>query len=151
MTYTRKPRVFKLEFEEGTHFEGLSMSTRGLSIKEFTSVALKLGDIAGGMENASQTDQLAALPRLADALDEIREMFADALIEWNMKEEDGTPTPPTLDGVQLLDDQEFFLLINEWTTAIGGVSAPLGKGSTSGATSPELSALMEPLSPSQAS
>jgi hypothetical protein len=147
MGYTRKPKVFKVTFDVGHEFEGLSITTRGLSVAQFADLAQRLqgiGDVFEGQDD--QSEQIAALIALTGQLAPLRATFAEALMSWDMVEEDGTPTPATLDGVNLIEDMEFLTLIGSWVDAIGGVSAPLGKASPSGGTSPVLSGLMEPLS-----
>jgi hypothetical protein len=147
MSYTRKPKVFKVTFGDGHEFEGLSITTRGLSVADFADLAQRLSGVADVFEGeADQSQQIAALRGLTEQLGPLRATFADALMSWDMTEEDGTPTPATLDGINLLEDMEFLTLVGAWVDAIGGVSAPLGKASPSGGTSPVLSGLMEPLS-----
>lgn len=155
MGYVRKPKVFKLTFvDDDSAFPGLEIQTRSLKIRELAEFGLKLSQSTRGVEGGTDEEKFAAIPALSEALDDTREMFADALISWNMEEEDGTPTPADVDGVKLLDDQEFLTLISVWLNSIGGLDAQkddddLGKGFGSGGTSPELSSLMEPLSPNQ--
>ncbi len=152
MGYTRKQKVFKVSFADDHQFAGLTLTTRGLTVKEFVEFGIRLQGVGEAMQGAVRPDeQMAALDSLSDALTVVRGMFADALMSWNMTEEDGTPTPPTVEGVTMLDEMEFLTLVEEWLNAIGGVSAPLGKDSTGGVTSPELSPLMEPLSVNQVS
>lgn len=157
MTYVRKTKVFKVTFEEGHAFGGLTMTTRVLKIAEYAEFGIRLSTVTGGVVvGATIEAQQAHLEHLKAAIADAQELFADVLIEWDMQEEDGTPTPATLDGIRLLEDSEFMSLLNGWLSAIGGSAVAdsgdgLGKDSGSGETSPELSALMEPLSPSQAS
>jgi hypothetical protein len=148
VAYTRKPKVFRVSFEEPHPLAGLTVQTKGLSIKEFAAFGLRMGDVAQIEQAGTDAEKLGELRDLVDAIDEVRSLFADALIEWDMLNEDGSPVPPTLDGVKSLDDDEFFGIVNEWLEAIGGPSPDLGKGSGLGGTIPDLSDLMEPLSPS---
>lgn len=145
MAYTRKPKVFRVSFEEPHPLAGLTLQTKGLSVKEFAAFGLRLADVAQIDAAGSDAQKLDELKDLIGAIDEVKEMFADALIEWDMQEEDGSPTPATLEGVQSLTDDEFFGIVNEWLTAIGGVDESLGKESTLGAV-PDLADLMEPIS-----
>jgi len=151
MAHRRKQKVFRVEFGPGTEFDGLELVTRSLAVKDFAAFGLSLQTIGETLDGGTEADQLKALAGLTDQLADVQERFADKLMSWTMEEEDGTPTPATLEGVKLLDDFEFISLVGAWLDGIGGISADLGKGSGSGETSPELSALMEPLSPSQAS
>ena len=151
MTYVRKPKIFKVSFEEPHPLSGLSLCTHPLSVREFAAFGLKLAEAADVERAGTDIEQLKGIASILDSLDDVRAMFADKLISWDMEEEDGTPTPATLDGVLLLDDGEFYGIVEEWLSAIGGVDADTGKDSGSGETVPELLPLMEPLSPSQAS
>jgi hypothetical protein len=151
VAYVRKPKVFKVSFEEPHFLAGLTLQTKSVSVREFAEFGLKLGE-AAQVENAgTDAAKLRGLALLLTSLDEVREMFAEKLISWDMEEENGEPTPATLEGVMSLDDKEFYGIVGEWLDAIGKPDEDLGKDSGSGATSPELSDLMEPLSPSQAS
>lgn len=151
MTYVRKPKVFKVAFEEPHSLAGLSLQTHGLSVKEFAAFGLKLGAVAEIEQAGTNAEKLSQLSGLLGAVEEVRSMFAEKLISWDMQEEDGSPTPATPDGVNLLSDDEFFTLVAEWLSAIGGVDESMGKDSTHGETFQELSNLMEPLSQNQAS
>lgn len=145
MGYKRKaPKVFKVAFAEGHEFEGLEMTTRGLSVAEFAEFGIKLQRLGTGLgDQDTPEDAVEALKAFMGALDASRAGFADALLSWNMEEDDGTPTPANLEGVNRLDDVMFLSLVREWLEAIGGVGDDLGKDSGSGETSPELSSLME--------
>ncbi len=151
MAYTRKPKVFKVSFEEPNTLAGLTLTTRALSVKDFAEFGLKLADVSE-LENAgTDRERLNKLSHLLDSLEEVRVMFADKLISWNMEEEDGSETPASVDGVMSLSDEEFYSIIGEWLSAVGGVEENLGKDSDSGEITQGLSQLMEPLSPSPVS
>jgi hypothetical protein len=145
VAYTRKPKVFRVSFEEPHPLAGLTLQTKGLSVKEFAAFGLRLGEVAMVERAGTDADQLSELRNLIGAIDEVKAMFADKLIEWDMLEEDGSPVPATLEGVLSLDDDEFFGVVNEWLTAIGGVDDQMGKESAHGAI-PILADSMEPLS-----
>jgi len=149
VAYTRKPKVFRVSFEDPHPLAGLTVQTKGLSIKEFAAFGLRMGDVAQIESAGTDAQKLEGLKNLVDAIDEVREMFADALIEWDVLNEDGSPVPADLEGVRSLDDEEFFGIVNEWLEAIGGPGPDLGKGSESGGSIPALSDLMEPVSTSQ--
>lgn len=151
MTYVRKSTIVKVIFEDPHPLAGLTVRTQSTSVREFAEFGLMLAQAVQVDQAGSDMAKLHGLGDLLASLDDIRHKFAGKLIDWDMQEEDGSPTPATLDGVMSLDDKEFYGIITEWLSAVGGVDAALGKDSGSGATSPELSDLMEPLSPSQAS
>jgi hypothetical protein len=78
------------------------------------------------------------------------EAFAKALHSWNLEDEDGTPVPPTLEGLYAQDFSFVLEIIGAWIEAVGGVSTPLATPSSAGAPPPELQLPMEPLSLSRA-
>ena len=122
MGFKHQAKVYKLVFDD-PELEGLEVKVRSLSI--------------GEVEN-----------------DEIRvfEQFADALISWNLEDENGEVLPTTLESVRSYPDYEFMaLLANTWVDAVTGVKDELGKDSNSGLPFPEGSIPMETLSASQAS
>jgi hypothetical protein len=147
--YVRKQKVFRVEFTDEHSLAGLELLTRSLSIKEFAEFGLQIAAIGEVVDSASSPeDQLLAISQMSTGVDMVKKSFADALISWNMEEEDGSPTPPTADGVGRLDDMEFLSMVGSWLEALGGVLAPVGKGSGSGETTPELSLPMDISSPS---
>jgi hypothetical protein len=151
MAYVRQTTIVKVIFVEPHPLAGLTIRTQSASVREFTEFGLLLAHATQVEQAGTDMDKLHGLGDLLASLDEVRHKFAGKLIDWDMQEENGDPTPATLDGVMSLSDKEFYGIITEWLSAVGGVDAALGKDSGSGATVRELSELMEPLSPSQAS
>lgn len=129
MGYKRKPKIYRIRFADGTEYEGLEVTLRGLSTEQF----------------------LAAEGRSESNLREMVELFADRLVGWNLEGDDGTPVPTTLESVLQEDWVMLDAIFGEWLEAIRGVPAPLEQPSTSGGESPEVSIPMEPLSSSLAS
>ncbi len=70
---------------------------------------------------------------------------ADNLVSWDLEDEDGTPIPTTVEGLEELELDDLFSLISSWTSVMTGPEEALGKDSPSGEPSQELSALMEAL------
>lgn len=63
------------------------------------------------------------------------EEFADALIEWNLEDEDGKPLPCTRDGLFGIDNDLALALAREWMDRLGGKvdqSGPLESDSPNG-------------------
>jgi hypothetical protein len=136
--FRRQRKRYRLRFE-GTSLDGLVVVMESVQIATMLQIA----------EMASLADELT--PEGLQSLGVMFELLAEALIEWNLEEEDGTPVPATIDGVKSLDLGDAMLLIKEWMGAIGGVDRPLDQGSTGGGPSAVASLPMEPLSASQAS
>ncbi|MFF7096419.1 hypothetical protein ACFY9A_29090 [Streptomyces rubradiris] len=77
------------------------------------------------------------------------EAFGDALISWNLENEDGTPVPCTREGLFSIDNDLALSLAKEWIDCLGGKvdeASPLDSSSPSGEPSPVASIPMETLS-----
>lgn len=71
--------------------------------------------------------------------------FAEALVSWNLDDDDGDPIPATAEAV-MGEDADFILpVIMSWLEAIGSVAAPLGPGSSNGGASLEAGIPMQPV------
>lgn len=134
MGYRREPRIYKLQFEDA-EFDGLEVMVRSLPVGEFLSLAR--------LQTALDQEN----PDL-DAVEKLFKIFQDKLIGWNLENEDGSKVPPTMAGIQSQDLDFVLQIISSWANAMGGVSPELGKGSTSGATFPEVDIPTEALSAS---
>lgn len=139
MGYRRVKPVYVLKFEDPELAE-LEVRAKGASVGQL----MKLMDLArfavGGHKfTAEDFKDLGGL----------FELFASKLISWNLEDEDGTPIPATVDGLND-QDMDFALdLVLAWVSAVIGVSAPLGQPSTDGTPFPEGSIPMETLSLNQ--
>jgi hypothetical protein len=91
------------------------------------------------------SDQGADQAKVTGTFREMMDMFAGALVEWNLVDEQDQILPTTLESVLGLDTDFLMTVITSWTQAISGVSAPLDAGSTSGTPFPEGSIPMEGL------
>lgn len=107
--------VYNLAFGEGTALDGATVSARAVSTGAFLDVA---GLAAEAEENPAAATKLF-------------EQFADALVAWDLEEEDGTPIPADLDGLRSLEFGTSIAIIKAWMSAMGDVSGPLGQPSTS--------------------
>lgn len=77
------------------------------------------------------------------------EEFGDALISWNLEEEDGTPIPCNRQGLLSIDNNLALALATEWMDRLGGKvddAGPLPSSSLSGEPSLVASVPMEALS-----
>lgn len=136
--YRRQAKQLRLTFD-GTELDGL----------EVLAHSVPVGTIFDIVELAAKADEMDA--EGVRYMGELFGVFADALVEWNMEEEDGTPIPATLEGIRSLDIGEALALIKAWMQAAAGVSGPLDPGSTDGKPSEVLSLPMEPSSTSHPS
>lgn len=110
-----------------------------------------------GMEVRASSVSFGQLLSVADAADRARagaglaetrelfELFASKLVDWNLTDELEQDIPLTVNGLFSLDADLVQALALAWFGAMVEVDESLGKGSTSGAPSPEASIPMETL------
>lgn len=146
MTYTRKRKIVRLEYDSSHDWAGLVVRTRSLSTGLFRKI-IQFGALMAdgdGRPKLSAKDA-AEIPKLFD-------IFAGVLIDWTLEEEDEdgavVPVPPTGAGIDSQDIDFVLALMGDWIGQIVSVSPDLGKGSNSGGISPAPSLPMAPLSPS---
>lgn len=140
--YKRKQTIYRLKFEE-PDLEGLEVDTTGANLEEFVAIDRLINRATG--EGAALEDDLSGM---AAAMAEIKGLFAEHLVAWNLEEEDDTPVPATLESVRAQDDEFILDLVLAWADAVGGVSDPKELTSNGGSPFPVASIPMEPLSPS---
>lgn len=119
MAYRKKTKRIKISLKNHANeeFREVTAIARGRTLNEYLELM--------GYIEAADDDRSGAMRQL--------EKFAEGLLEWNVEEEDGTPTPPTRDEFFNLDPDLGFALATEWLEILGGkVDAPLDEPSTSG-------------------
>lgn len=108
MAYVRERRVYRLAFADDD-MNGLEVRARSVPLGQFFHLAkllskgLTLGDV--------------------DQVSELFSGFADALVDWNLENEDG-PVPATLDGLYAQDIDFVLPVIEAWIDAVGGGPNP---------------------------
>lgn len=136
MGFKKESTIFKLEFEDPA-YSGLEVLAKSVPTGDF----LDLMDAAARMDLTSKTfspDDLQAVKILIEG-------FARALVSWNLEDEDDNEVPTTIDGVRAQELPFLLPIVTSWMDAVAGVSADLGKESSSGETSPEVAIPMAPL------
>lgn len=125
MGYRKIPTIYTLnEFEK---YPGLEVRFKGLKLGRMRKFISMSEDEA------------------ANNVDEILGLVVEGLVSWNLEDENGIPVPTTMEGI---DDQELDFVLeifNAWADKMMGISDDLGKGSTSGVTSPVPLPTMEAL------
>jgi hypothetical protein len=135
--YRRK--VYKLKWPEGHELHELHVTIKGLSMKQ----ALRAGRIASSLGSGADDEAREK------AIDELNATFARKLISWDLQEDDGSPVPATLEGVEDQDMGLMIRVITDWVDAVSSVDTPLPSGSANGqSAAPEASLPTESLSPS---
>lgn len=138
MGFKVKRKVFRLKFKD-SELDGLEVLARSLNTGQFLEMeSAKIERAEGGKVAEGATQRML-------------ELLAGALESWNAEDEDGVPIPATMDGIRSQDLDFSMTIINAWTDAIAGVSAPLPETSSGGQPSLEASIPMDVPSPSLAS
>ena len=132
MGYKPKQKIYKLDFT-GTDHEGLQVSIRGLNTGQYMDLFVAKSEAEAGGETTR-----------------LLQIMASRLVGWNVEDEADLPVPATLDGIKAMDLDFNLAIVNAWTTAMAGVSAPLEPSSSGGEPSLEASIPMEVLSASPA-
>lgn len=138
MGFKAKKKLYLLKFADGHDLEGL----------EVTMSSVSMGTLLKLQQMGDRADEVA---KDMAQFHELVEVFAGAMIGWNLEDDFDQPVPITVDGILGQDVDFIMAIILEWTKAISGVPDPLDAGSTSGPGSLEASLPMAPLSPSPAS
>lgn len=136
MGYVPKKKTYKLKFAD-PDMDGLEVVMHSVPV----GTMLKIDELSSSI-NADDPGSTSGKFR------ELLEIVAAALDSWNIENEDGTPLAADFDGLTALETQFVMELIASWSQAVAGVPGPLAKSSTPGATFPEASLPMEPLSSS---
>ena len=81
-----------------------------------------------------------------EGIDELFTLLQESLVSWNLEEEDGTPVPATLEGIEDQETELVMRILETWLDRMTGApEGDLGKGSASGATFPGQPLTMEAL------
>lgn len=138
MGYKVKRKAYRLRFED-PDMDGLVVLVHGMNTGKFIEFqSAKAAQAEDGAEERGATEEMCR-------------MFIDALVEWNIEDDDGNPLPPTMDSLKSLDLDFSMTMVNAWPEAVKGVSDPLPQTSTDGSTSVEASIPMAVPSSSLAS
>lgn len=144
--FKRKKKLYRLKFVD-SDLDGLEVLMRSVS----TGRMLEIQEMASASKAAVASKGDGDDPMDMSAVKSMVGMIADAMVSWNLEDDDDTPVPATTEG--LLDQDIDFLMqiVTAWTEAIAGVAAPLERSSTGGVNALEVSLPMETLSSSLAS
>jgi hypothetical protein len=136
MGYRRDRKVFRLNFTEPA-MHGLIVEARSLSLDKVTRIVALSTTVQDTKD--------------ATAVAELFDMFSEALVSWNLEEEDGTQVPATRVALGAEDFDFALAIVLAWLDAVVTVPVPLSPGSPNGGLSPGVSIPMAPLSPSHPS
>lgn len=132
MGYVRS-RIVKITWEDDPELAGLEIRTK----------AVPLGKFLEFEEYAEKVDEGDT-----EATKQMLELFSSVLVSWNVESQDDedappVPVPATLEGLYSLDMPFVLEICLKWMNVMAGVSAELGKASTSGVQFPEGSIPMD--------
>lgn len=119
MGFKRQSKVYRLTF--AGEYAGLSVSARSLPLGKFMKMG-KLVDV--DVANPTGDD--------FETLEELFSLFLEALVSWNLEEEDGTPVPVTREALYEQDLAFVLMLVVVYMDAVSGVPAPLDGTSPDG-------------------
>lgn len=122
MGFRKQRTLYKLVFEDPS-LDGLEVTARALSMRDFLAVS-KMPD---------QADQQEASLR----------KLADAIVAWNLEDEDGKPVSPDYKGLCAQEVSFINQLTQAWVSAITDVPKSSQTGSNGSGTYPELSIPMD--------
>lgn len=121
-----KRRTYTLTFEGD--FEGLEVVTKPMSVETWLY-------LTGQSEDADDQTEKTSAERGAEGI----RLFADALVSWNLEEEDGTPVPTTREAIHDQEMKMIDTIVGAWTNAAAKVADPLPETSSDGEQSLEAS------------
>lgn len=135
MGFKAKKKLYRLTWAPDTDLSGL----------EVVMTSVSMGTLLRLTEMSERADEIV---KDRASFREVVEIFAGAMLSWNLEDDFDQPIPVTVDGVMTQDPDLIMSIITQWTKAIAGVPDPLGGGSTSGVPSPAGPPPMEAVSPS---
>lgn len=127
MARRKIPRIYDLEFDG--ELEGLHIRVK----------SIKFGKIRQLIAVMDEDDKDVAV------MDEISKTLVDAIVSWDLQEEDGTPIEPSLAAIDDLEFEEVIAIVNKYLDCITGPGDELGKDSPSGVKFPGRPLTMEAL------
>lgn len=127
MSYKRPS--YTLRWPEGHARHELVVTLRGLSLKDLS----ELQKLQGMTSDGFTVEQIAPVLKIV----------SKKMIRWNLTDDDDEPVPTDPDTLAEEDFGMIMDIVQGWQQAATGVSADLGKDSTSGEKFPEESIPME--------
>lgn len=106
MGFRKEPTLYHLKFED---YKGLEITTRSVPLKDF--LAINKMSMVGETDPQKQVEQSEAMFR----------KFSEALIGWNLEDENGKPVPATYNGL-VSQEMSFVLeIVRAWMDSIANV------------------------------
>lgn len=128
MARRKTPTIYDIPFTEGPN-EGLNIRVKSIKFGKVRRLIALMDDDDKDVE----------------VMTEISVMLAEAIVSWDLQEEDGSPVEPSLEAIDDLEFPEVMDIVNRWLDHITGPSGDLGKDSNSGGKFPGRALTMEAL------
>lgn len=112
--------VYRLEFTD-EQYAGMVVRVRKMSMDEATHAAFDLAWEPGDDMVTRKNKQL-----------KLHQMFIDHLVEWNLRDEDKTPVPMTVEGLRSCETDFVGMLVGTWQVGRRSIPAPLERNSSGG-------------------
>lgn len=136
--FRRERKLYQLNFE-GTDLDGLEVIMKGVSLERF----IAFSRVAAELESADG--------RTIENIEAQFQFLAEALVSWNLDDEDGDPVPATYEGLKEQDISDVNAIMVGYMQAISSVPKALNSDSPSGGISEEQSLGLASLSSVRAS
>lgn len=139
-SYRRQPKIYTLRWPEGHELHGLMVSVKGLTVAKLLDLTAKATVLTSEQPEVSESGAEAG---------RLFKDFANALVEWNLEDDNGKPVPANYRGITSLDFDFAVQLATAWMEAVASVGNPLPPPSSNGhkhlEESPELAKLSQSL------
>lgn len=127
MGYRKVPRIHTLEFDGDQ--EGLIVRAKSVKFGKVRKLLALMDD--------DTKDQ--------EVMEQITAELADAIVSWNLQEEDGSDIPVSVEAIDDLEFDEVMAVVNRWMDSMTGPTKELGKDLSSGESFPGQPLTMEAL------
>ncbi|MGA5435483.1 hypothetical protein ACPCIZ_12915 [Streptomyces cellulosae] len=126
MGYRAEKKKIVVRFAQDHDLYGFEATFQGMDIRTYLKIV--------GMDGSK-----------AESLGEGIHRCAEALLDWNLEDEDGNPVPATADAFMAQDHHFVMAVSSAWFSGLAGVQegSPLAENSPSGEKSPEAQIPME--------
>ncbi len=124
MGFYPEPTQYHLKFEND--LKGLEVTMRSVSVRDFSEM------LRMAVSSVANEEVVKSNERMLD-------LFAKALVDWNLEDKDGKPIPATRKGADTQEMRLITQIINAWQNALVTLPAPLDGQSNNGEISEDLS------------
>jgi hypothetical protein len=113
-----KSRVFQIQWPDDHDMAGVVVQIRARRMRE----VIRIFELR---EN-----------RMSESANQIIDIFGEALVSWNIDDDQGNPIPANADGIRELEDWQWNDILDGYWEAVNGVDGPLSGDSSNGGQPP---------------